>query len=113
MNYLSNFLLTTQLLPVLKQSPDGRVCCVNSSLHRKVGGPKTHTERSADRPGRGFRGVEGHRGCFFGCRPLSLVCALCFECAILSLCFSRLPAGTTWDEIDSCCGGGAQLVLVR
>eukprot|EP00752_Nemacystus_decipiens_P016384 g14646.t1 len=34
-NYLSNFLLTTQLLPLLKESPDGRVCCVNSSLHRK------------------------------------------------------------------------------
>lgn len=36
-NYLSNFLLTTQLLPKLKQSRDGRVLCVNSSLHRTVG----------------------------------------------------------------------------
>ncbi|CAB1096438.1 unnamed protein product [Ectocarpus sp. CCAP 1310/34] len=35
-NYLGNFLLTTQLLPLLKQSPDGRVLCVNSSLHKKV-----------------------------------------------------------------------------
>ncbi|CAM9550304.1 unnamed protein product [Ectocarpus sp. 6 AP-2014] len=34
-NYLGNFLLTTQLLPLLKQSPDGRVLCVNSSLHKK------------------------------------------------------------------------------
>eukprot|EP00903_Cladosiphon_okamuranus_P009260 g8836.t1 len=34
-NYLANFLLTTQLLPLLKQSPDGRVLCVNSSLHKK------------------------------------------------------------------------------
>lgn len=35
-NYLGNFLLTTQLLPLLKESPDGRVMCVNSSLHKKV-----------------------------------------------------------------------------
>lgn len=35
-NYLGNFLLTTQLLPLLKESPDGRILCVNSSLHKKV-----------------------------------------------------------------------------
>lgn len=35
-NYLGNFLLTTQLLPILKKSPDARVLCVNSSLHRIV-----------------------------------------------------------------------------
>lgn len=39
-NYLGNFLLTTQLLPLLKQSGDGRVLCVNSSLHKKVGGAR-------------------------------------------------------------------------
>ncbi|CAM9480588.1 unnamed protein product [Ascophyllum nodosum] len=33
-NYLGNFLLTTQLLPILKESKDARVLCVNSSLHR-------------------------------------------------------------------------------
>lgn len=33
-NYLGNFLLTTQLLAILNKSPDARVLCVNSSLHR-------------------------------------------------------------------------------
>lgn len=37
-NYLGNFLLTTQLLPKLKESPDARVLCVNSSLHKTVRG---------------------------------------------------------------------------
>lgn len=35
-NYLGNFLLTTQLLAILNKSPDARVLCVNSSLHRIV-----------------------------------------------------------------------------
>ncbi|CAN0478233.1 unnamed protein product, partial [Laminaria digitata] len=35
-NYLGNFLLTTQLLAILNKSPDARVLCVNSSLHRMV-----------------------------------------------------------------------------
>lgn len=54
-NYLGNFLLTTQLLPLLKQSPDGRVLCVNSSLHKKVRG------RAGGRAGPGGRGRSTDR----------------------------------------------------
>ena len=35
-NHLSHFLLTHLLLPLLTKSPEGRICCVSSELHKRI-----------------------------------------------------------------------------
>lgn len=113
-NYLGNFLLTTQLLPLLKQSGDGRVLCVNSSLHRKVcvlaGG---RGPRPKDRPKkyRSFR-VRGFFGlCVFV--GVAVASALCLRAVLRGRSPVSLSAHGDGMGIDSCSGGRATACSVR